>query len=189
MEHWYTLHTKPNAEYRVMKSLEHEGFEVYLPQLEVYTANKQRKLRPFFPCYLFVQVDFETVSISQVQWTPGLRQIVSFAGRPARMPAQAISLIQQKLAELGTIQEFSHNFQPGDTVRITEGPFQDMLAIFKGPTTPRQRVEVLLKFLGQANRAIVDVTNLEKADSDETETPPAKKPRRTRGRGRRISLN
>lgn len=64
--------------------------------------------------------------------------------------------------------------------------FQDMLAIFEGPTTPSQRVQLLLKVLG-GSRMQVDVTALEKAPPDENQAPPPqKRSRRTRGRGRRI---
>jgi hypothetical protein len=75
-------------------------------------------------------------------------------------------------------------FKPGDTVRIIDGPFKDMLAIFDEASTPARRVQVLLNFLG-ASRVQVDLKNLEKASAN-PEMPVPKRPRRTRGRGRLI---
>jgi hypothetical protein len=70
-------------------------------------------------------------------------------------------------------------------VRITNGPFADMLALFEGPTKPVERVVVLLNFLGQASRVRLNATDLEVVTSS-VEVKPPKRPRRTRGRGRPI---
>ena len=190
MEQWYTLHTKPNSEYQVASILREQGLQTYLPEIEVLTAQHRRQSKPFFPCYLFIKADLDVVGPSQVQWVPGMRRVVAFEEQPAPLSDDVISLIQQKLGEFknGGNSLARHSFQPGDTVRITEGPFQDMLAIFEGPTTPTQRVQVLLKILG-ASRVEIAVADLEKV-SGEAESPVAKQhpPRRTRGRGRQIAV-
>lgn len=187
MEQWYTLHTKPNAEYQVVSALEQRGVHTYLPEIEVPKSRKKRKKKPFFPCYLFSKIDFETVGISRVRWTPGLRRIVSFDDQPVPTPDEVIELIQSKLGQIEAAGGWpQHPFKPGDTVRITDGPFQEMLAIFEGPTTPSERVHVLLNFLGHASRVQVNPTNLEKAPPG-ANAPQPKRPRRTRGRGRRIN--
>ena len=60
-----------------------------------------------------------------------------------------------------------------------------MLAIFDRPTSSAERVQVLLHILGQASRTVISVHELEKA-APGVVTPELKRPRRTRGRGRRI---
>jgi len=111
---------------------------------------------------------------------------VTFDDQPASMPDEIVNLIQRKLGEIEDAGGWpAHSFKPGDTVRITDGPLQGVLAIFEGPTTPARRVRVLLTILGQARRAQVSVTDLEKASTGLVALPP-KQPRRTRGRGRRI---
>jgi transcription elongation factor/antiterminator RfaH len=187
MEQWYTLHTKPNAEYQVITALKQRDIETYLPEIGTPTANKGKCKLPFFPCYLFARIDFELVGFSKVQWTPGLRRIVAFDEQPFPLRDELIELIHQYVDHLRTTGSLpQHNFNPGDTVRIKEGPFQDMLAIFAGPTTPAQRVQVLLEILGEARRLKLAVTDLEKAPV-EAEISVTKRPRRTRGRGRWIT--
>ncbi len=186
MENWYTLHTKPNAEYRVNSVLQQRGIQIYLPEIKVHKANKRSGSKPFFPCYLFASFDFELIELSSVQWTPGLRRVVTFDDQPVPVPNHVIDLIRYKLGEI----ELSggqplHSFKQGDTVYISDGPFQGMLAIFDGPTTPSERVRVLLDILGHINRVYVDVADLKKTEP-EVEVPPTKRVRRTRGRGRRI---
>lgn len=192
MKKWYVLYTKPNAEYQVANVLRQQQVEVFLP--EVTTANTQgeKKKRPFFPTYLFVRVDLENTSLSTFRWTPGLRNPVRFDGQPATVPSKIIAFIQQRLADINGNGGFpSHSFQAGDTVKITDGPFEGMIGIFDDSTSPAERVRVLLTILGNINRASIPVNALEKISTpaSPTETMPQtqKRPRRTRGRGRRIS--
>jgi len=179
MKQWYTLYTKPNAEYQVAAALEQQELQTFLPEMVNNEEGCSGKLRPFFPCYLFVRVDLKAVGLSVVQWTPGLRRIVSAGDRPVPLSDQVIELIRSKV---GQFEANGHGFKPGDTVRITAGPLQDLLAIFDGPSTPARRVQVLLQFLG-ASKVQVDVNDLEKAPP-QVKTPPPRRARRTRGRGR-----
>jgi transcription elongation factor/antiterminator RfaH len=187
MEQWYTLYTKPNAEYQVAASLQKREIQTYLPEIEIAKDRRGRDRKPFFPCYLFIKADLRVVGLSRVRWTPGLRRIVTFDDWPVPLPDEVINLIRCKLGEINAAGgQPRHTFRPGDSVRITDGSLQNMLAIFEGPTTPAQRVRVLLTFLGHARRVSVPVADLEKALS-EAEVSMPKRPRRTRGQGRRIN--
>ena len=187
MEYWYTLHTKPNSEYQVVTALQERQIQqIYLPEIASPKAHKGRERKPFFPCYLFVKVDLVTVGLSFVQWTPGLRHIVTFDHQPVPLADGVIDLIRRNLGEIEAAGCWpAHTFKPGDTVRITTGPLQDMLAIFDRPITPSKRVQVLLTILGHASRVQVEVANLEKAPTS-AEAPLPQRPRRTRGQGRYI---
>ena len=187
MKQWYTLHTKPNAEYQVTAALSQRDIEVFLPEIETPSTTNGQVKKPFFPCYMFSKVDLKAIGISQVQWTPGLRRIVSFDDEPVPVPDEVIELIRRKLEAFEASGGWKgHDFQPGDTLRVTAGPFEDMVAVFEGPTTPTERVRVLLDILGRASRVQIDVTDLQKI-STEDESPTPKRPRRTRGKGRRIN--
>jgi len=64
MERWYTLYTKPNAEYQVVATLQQRDVQTYLPEMEMPKASgKGRRKKPFFPCYVFSKIDFETALI------------------------------------------------------------------------------------------------------------------------------
>jgi transcriptional antiterminator RfaH len=186
MKQWYTLYTKPNAEYQVAATLQRRGIETYLPEIETPKVQQIEGKEPFFPCYLFAKVDFEKTGLSQVGWTPGLRHVVAFGERPVPLPDQVIDLIRHKLEITNTKGgRLVPSFQPGDQVRITDGPLQGMLAILTGSTAHTDRVQVLLTFLGHVSRAHIPVADLQRV-SPEAETPAVKRLRRTRGRGRRI---
>ena len=186
MEQWYALHTKLRAEYQVAAALQRRAVQTYLPEIDSVKKRQSPHREPFFPCYLFVRVDFDETGLSHVQWTPGLRRIVAFDDRPVPLPDEVIDLVRRRLEGANAGDESPiHPFHAGETVRITDGPLSGMQAIFEGPSTPSERVQVLLTFLGQASRAYVSVNDLEK-DSIETQGAARKRPRRTRGRGRPI---
>lgn len=178
---WYALNTKPLAEARVARALIVREFEVFLPFLPQRPSERNQ---PLFPAYLFMHCDLETIGVSRLQWIPGLRRIVGFNGRPTVVPDAAITLIQTRLREIETQGGLpSHNFQPGDTVVIDDGPLAGLRGIFQGPTGPAERVRILIHFLGQANRAEVPVSALRPAPD---EPPEPLRRRSTRGHGRRI---
>ena len=192
MERWYALHTKPNSERRAARSLHERGLEVFLPIVRQRHGREWRE-GPLFRCYLFLRADLQALGTSAVQWTPGLRRIVAFGGQPAVVPDQAVEQLRGKLQEIaGQGGLPAHGFRPGDTLRFRSGPLEGLLAIFQGPTTPAERVRVLIQFLGQANGAEVELADLERAspqdsaDVKERRDRSGRPPRRTRGRGRRI---
>jgi transcriptional antiterminator RfaH len=186
MKQWYVLYTKPNTEYQVERTLQQHGIETFLPELKSTSQCQQQTKTPFFPCYLFVRVDLAKVNHALLKWTAGLRCIVAFDGRPVPLANDIIELIKRKLHELtANIDPTPHAFKAGDAVYINNGPFCGNLAVFEGPGTPAQRVQVLLTFLGRVARAKIDVAHLEKAPAEIPENK-TKRGRRTRGKGRRI---
>jgi transcriptional antiterminator RfaH len=186
MKQWYTVHTKPNAEYQVTAALQYRQIETYLPVIKSERAHHQRKEEPFFPCYLFVRIDLEISAASQWQWIPGVRRILAFAGEPVPLPDSIIELIKQKLDALNANGGLvKRPFEPGEPVRITDGPLRDIVAVFDGPITPAQRVQVLLNFLGRSTRVWIDTDYLEKLPKG-YQFPDQKRPRRSRGQGRPI---
>lgn len=184
--YWYTLYTKPNSEYRVQTALHERGIDTYLPEIRATNKKNKHAREPFFPCYLFMNVNLEAIGYSKWQWVPGLRHIVEFGGQPIPLSENTINALRVKVDNMGDYgsQPLNH-FHPGENVRITQGPLRDMIAIFDGPTTPGQRVQVLFTLLGSVKTVNIDPSHLEKFPSS-SQVTVSKKPRRTRGRGRYI---
>ncbi len=188
MKNWYALHTKVNYERKVARILSLRDIETYVPEIQ-FSSRDQVRIRPFFPGYLFMHLDLDTANPAHWQWTPGLRRIVAYGRKPIPVPEDVIFLIKHKLDEMASIKgRRSFDFEPGDIVRIKDGPFEDMLAIFDKETSPEGRVQVLLTALNRSVRLSIAGSDLEKVSKEAKEVPgmPSKRPRRTRGRGRRI---
>jgi transcriptional antiterminator RfaH len=168
--------------------LSQRDIETYVPEMEFKSRDRVR-IRPFFPGYLFMHLDLDKANPAHWQWTPGLRRIVAYGRKPIPVPEEVISLIKYKLDEMASKKgRRSFDFEPGDVVRIKEGPFEDMLAIFDKEISPDGRVQVLLTALNRSVRLSIPGSDLEKTskEAEEKNGTAGKRPRRTRGRGRPI---
>ena len=84
MLQWYVLNTKPHKERQVASLLRSRELEVYLPIVRVNPVNpRSARLRAYFPNYLFANIDFDVVGLSEMRWIPGLRRLVEFGNQPA----------------------------------------------------------------------------------------------------------
>ena len=164
MKCWYALYTKAHKEQQVHDLLQDRGFSVFLPRLSVIKKGRIVQTRePLFPCYLFAHVDLHESGLYPVQWTQGLRSVVSFCGEPAVLDDAVVDYIKARLCDgIGAIGP--SRFKPGDLVRLTDGPFRDLAAVFDGTLTGSGRVSVLLKVLGQQARVEVKEAWLQALD-------------------------
>ncbi len=146
---WYVIRSKPNKEEFLAEQLTAYGIKVFYPRVRVKTVNpRARKLKAYFPSYLFVYVDLETVSSSTLHWMPGAINLVSFDGQPAPVPETLIAAIERQVEQINASQKnMLKELKQGDVVAIHEGPFAGYEAIFDGHISGRERVRVLLTFL------------------------------------------
>lgn len=148
---WYALRAKPRKEDVVWKQARDQGFEVFYPRLRVNPVNpRSRKVRPYFPGYLFVRADLETAGLSIFQWMPHAVGLVSFGGEAAPVPENLIHAIRRRVEEIAQAGgEAFDGLQHGDTVRISYGPFEGYEAIFDTRIPGSERVRVLLRLLDE----------------------------------------
>jgi transcriptional antiterminator RfaH len=155
---WYVLHSKPNREQFLFTQLQHREIETFYPRLRVEPNNpRARKVRPFFPGYLFVHVDLEQVPLSSLTYIPGAHSVVSFDYHPAVVPDDVIQLIKRNVARINREGKDSHQqLKHGDPVEVKSGPFEGYQAIFDTALKGSDRVRLLIKLLhGQQIRVQV----------------------------------
>jgi transcription antitermination factor NusG len=97
-----------------------------------------------------------------VRWTPGLRRIVSFDGRPAKVPDEVNNDIQRRLARMLEAGQTTYPFQRGDRVVLRKGPLADLEAIFEERLSSRHRAKILVDCLGRWTRCEVEVDTLKR---------------------------
>jgi transcriptional antiterminator RfaH len=157
--HWYALRSKPRKEEVVWRQVRTQGFESFYPRLRVHPVNpRSKKVRPYFPGYLFVYADIEEVGISVFQWMPHAMGLVSFGGEPASVPENLIYSLRKRVEELAEAGgELFDGLKPGDVVRISEGPFRGYEAIFDARLPGNERVRVLLELLSNQRRVPIEL--------------------------------
>jgi transcriptional antiterminator RfaH len=166
--HWYALHVKPHKERSVHELLAAGDMEVFYPRLYVKPVNpRSRKERPFFPGYMFVQLDLESEGPNFLRWTEGTYGLVTFGDEPVPVPENMVLHLKHRLEEIqeagGLVFE---NLKKGDRVRITTGLFEGYEAIFDTRLSGKDRVQVLLAYLNDRPiRVQIDASELEKVRS------------------------
>ena len=147
---WYALRSKPNRELALWFEAGARGFNVYFPRTRVRPVNpRARIVKPWFPGYMFLEVDLRATGFSALAWMPYSNGLVSFDGEPSPIPDTLVQAIRRRVdgANEAQPQPFD-GLQRGDAVKIVAGPFAGYEAIFDGRLSGSERVRVLLSLLG-----------------------------------------
>ena len=163
---WYALRTKPRKEDIVWQQLRTQEVEYYYPRVRVHPVNpRARKVKPYFPGYMLIRTDLDEKGISVFKWMPHSLGLVSFGGEPAPIPDNLIYELKQRIQEIADAGgEIFDGLQPGDKVRIHEGPFSGYEAIFDARLDGKERVRVLLQLINDQREVPVelDVSQIKK---------------------------
>jgi len=158
-DHWYAIRSKPRKEEVLWRQLRTHGHMVFYPRLRVNPVNpRSRKLRPYFPGYMFVNVDIEEIGLSTFQWMPHAMGLVCFGEEPAIVPEHLIYAIRKRVEEISAAGgEIFDGLKPGDAVMISEGPFSGYEAIFDTRLPGSERVRVLLQLLNDSRQVSLEL--------------------------------
>ena len=170
MLQWYALHAKPHKERQVEAALIARGIQVYFPTVPTVPRRGRPASRAFFPRYLFVQADIETIGLWTLHYAPGAAGVVMFGGIPARVDDAVIAALQARLARVQStngagqviVDQRGEIVEPGDRVAITSGPLADLDAVFDRRLTATGRVRVLVRLLQRWTGVELDADALEK---------------------------
>jgi len=146
---WYVLQSKPNRENLLFSELCHREIETYYPRLRINPVNpRARKMVPFFPGYLFIQVDLDQTSLSSLMWVPGANRVITFDYEPATVPVDVIEALKKKISAISLAGNKQKNhLKHGDPILIKSGPFKGYDAIFDQNLNGTNRVRILIKML------------------------------------------
>jgi len=146
---WYVMHSKPNKEELLYEQLRTRNIDAYYPRIKVQPVNpRARKRKPYFPGYLFIQVDLDDLGTSTLRWMPGALGLVDFGSDPASVPDELLKAIQEKVEYANALDKNQvERFRCGEIVTIEAGPFAGYRAIFDSRLPGHERVRVLLELL------------------------------------------
>lgn len=165
MKRWYVLQTKLNRENDVAQFLSMAHFEAFLPKIRdiLYRGNLSHfRLKPLFPSYLFLHVDFETgKNFHLIKYTRGISKILCSEGKPLPIQDAVIQALKIRI-NLQGIVENQVQFNPGQPIRIKKGLLRDLVGIIEKPTSSEERMIVLVKLLNYEMKANLHWTEIER---------------------------
>lgn len=173
---WYIVQTysgyenkvKTNLDMRV-KSMDMEDriFQVVIPieeEIEIHQGQRRTVQKKMFPGYVFVQMVMGDDPWYVVRNTPG---VTGFAGSSAEDRAKPTPLaddeVNRILRQMQTSQpRINIGFKEGDSVRVTDGPFQDFIGQVDEINLDKGKVRVLVTMFGRETAIEMDFLQVEK---------------------------
>ncbi len=175
-KHWYVVHAYSGFEKQVKRSLEErisrhgmeELFgEVLVPTEEVVEmrqGQKRRSDRKFFPGYVLVEMEMTDETWHLVKEVP---KVMGFLGgtsdRPAPISEQEAAAILDRVQEGVDKPRPKVLFEPGQMVRVTDGPFNDFNGVVEEVNYEKSRLRVAVLIFGRSTPVELDFHQVEKA--------------------------
>lgn len=154
---WYCLKSQPKHEHIAAAHLRQmTGVEVFCPRLR-FKRPTVRGPRWFeeamFPGYLFSRFHF-SARHKEVRYAMGITNIVRFGMLYASVDDAIIATLREQ-TNSEQIAVLEPEVKEGDTVKIVEGALRGLEAVVTSVLSGRERVRVLLNFLGREIHAEV----------------------------------
>ncbi|AKZ66029.1 transcription termination/antitermination protein NusG [Candidatus Palibaumannia cicadellinicola] len=172
---WYVIQAFSGLEGRVAKSLrEHiklhsteEIFgEVIVPTEEVVemrNGQRRKSERKFFPGYVLVNMVMNDSSWHLVRSVP---RVMGFIGgtsdNPAPISDKEVNVIMNRLQQIGDKPRPKTLFEPGELVRVNDGPFADFNGVVEEVDYEKSRLKVSVSIFGRATPVELDFCQVEK---------------------------
>ena len=159
---WFCLRSQPKHEHIASGHLRMmEGVEVFNPRIRFVRSTRigpAPVTESMFPNYLFARFDWRQ-SLTRVHYAPGISCVVHFGSKWPTVPDQAIDEIRSVLSTDG-IHVISNEIDVGEEVTMSGGVFHGLQAIVTKVMPGRQRVMVLMYFLGRQTSVEVGLTSV-----------------------------
>lgn len=173
---WYVVHAYSGYEKKVAAALK-ERIElqemqdvfgdVLVPTEEVVEmrgGQKRKSERKFFPGYVLVQMELNDETWHLVKETP---RVMGFIGGKADKPAPITE--KEALAILQRVDDSADKpkpktlFEPGEMVRVIDGPFNDFNGVVEEVNYEKSKLRVAVLIFGRSTPVELEFSQVEKA--------------------------
>ena len=172
---WYVVQAYSGYESKVKKMLEerielHDLAEMFgqilVPTEEVVemrAGQKRKSERKFFPGYVLVEMEMADESWHLVRETP---RVMGFIGgtsdRPAPITEREANAILQRVEDSSDKPKPKTLFEPGEVVRVIDGPFADFNATVESVNYEKSRLQVSVLIFGRSTPVELEFGQVEK---------------------------
>ncbi len=173
---WYVVHAYSNFENKVKLSLiervkryQMEDYfgEILVPTEEVVEmkeGQQRRSERKFFPGYVLVQMEMNDDTWHLIKDTP---KVLGFIGgtsdKPAPITDKEANQILQRVQEGVDKPKPKVLFEPGEVVRVTDGPFNDFNGVVEEVNYEKSKLVVAVLIFGRSTPVELGFGQVEKS--------------------------
>lgn len=172
---WYVVqafsgfeqHVKRSLDERIRRhGLEEKFGDILVPTEEVVEmreGQKRKSERKFFPGYVLVQMEMDDEVWHLVKSIP---RVLGFIGGTSEKPAPLADAEAEKI--LQRVREGAEQpkpkvlFEPGEMVRVAEGPFTDFNGVIEEVSYEKNKLRVAVLIFGRSTPVELDFGQVEK---------------------------
>lgn len=172
---WFVVHAYSGYEKRVANSLneqvELQGMQDFFGEILVPTESvvemrdgkKRKSERKFYPGYVLVEMEMNDQSWHLVKATP---RVMGFIGGTAEKPAplspKEADAILQRVKDGVDKPTQKTIYEPGEVVRVIDGPFADFSGSVEKVNYEKSRLQVSVSIFGRATPVELEFSQVEK---------------------------
>jgi transcription termination/antitermination protein NusG len=172
---WYVVHAYSGYEARVMQTIQERVTRLGLEDLfgeilvpteevvEMRDGKKRKSDRKFFPGYVLIQMEMNDASWHLVKESP---RVLGFIGgtsdKPAAISDKEANAILQRVEEGVDKPRPKVLFEPGEVVRVNDGPFTDFNGVVEEVNYEKSRLRVSVLIFGRSTPVELEFGQVEK---------------------------
>jgi transcriptional antiterminator NusG len=173
---WYVVHAYSGFEQQVRRSLEERikryGMDDKFGQILVPTeevvemrgGQQRRSERKFFPGYVLVQMEMSDETWHLVKDVPKVMGFIGGKGdKPAPISDREADAILRRVQEGTEKPRPKVLFEPGEVVRVVDGPFNDFNGVVEDVDYDKSRLKVSVLIFGRSTPVDLEFSQVEKA--------------------------
>lgn len=171
---WYALHTYAGQEDKVRANLKqriesfgikNKIFRMLIPKekiTEVKNGKRRTYRRKFFPGYMLVEAELTDEAKFVIGNTPGVSGFVGPKNQPIALDEKEVNNIEYRIGLLEKKPKPGIVFEPGESVRIIQGPFTNFQGEIIEVNPQQQRLKVLVSIFGRETPLELEYVNVER---------------------------
>jgi len=171
---WYIVHAYSNFEKKVKESileqaraqgLEDQFSEVLVPTEDVVEIRRGRKInteRKFFPGYVLVKMNLTDEAYHLIKNTPKVTGFLGSGSKPTPVSEREVARIIGAIEEGVERPKPTIQFEIGEQVRVTDGPFASFNGSVEQVDEERARLRVTVSIFGRATPVELEYGQVEK---------------------------
>ena len=179
---WYAVQTRSNMEQKAVEGLKRmidiedmgeymSKDDILMPEelvSEVKNDKKTTRKRKLYPGYIFIRVKLydENENFLEKPWyfVKGINGVINFMGgdRPLPLREAEIKSIFDHMKQSEGVEKPKVNFEVGEEVKITDGPFLSLVGVIEEVDPERGKLKVSVSIFGRFTPVELEYWQVEK---------------------------
>lgn len=171
---WYIIHAYSGFEKKVAQSIKEQAAqhnlsamiqEVVVPTEEVVEVRRGKKMnaeRKFFPGYVLIKMELTDETWHLVKTTQKVTGFLGGSGKPQPISEAEAESIFRQVKEGIEHPKNSISYEVGESVKVTEGPFESFVGVVEEVDSEKNRLKVAVSIFGRPTPVELEFTQVEK---------------------------